>query len=44
MPHVPRFGDRIERALLQRLYRRPEAIVVHHEWVARGDSPVAPRP
>jgi glycosyltransferase involved in cell wall biosynthesis len=33
-PHVPRVGRRGERALLRRLYARPDAIVVHHRRLA----------
>jgi glycosyltransferase involved in cell wall biosynthesis len=32
-PHQPRLSLAAERHLLNRLYRRPDALVVHHSWV-----------
>ena len=32
-PHQPRLG-RLERRLLADLYRRPDGLVVHHQWLA----------
>ncbi|MEM8705990.1 MAG: glycosyltransferase family 4 protein [Actinomycetota bacterium] len=32
-PHQPRLG-RLERALLRRLHRRPDGLIVHHPWLA----------
>lgn len=34
VPHESRVGQRAEHRLLRRLYRRPEALVVHHERLA----------
>lgn len=34
-PHVPRLGGRAERGLLARTYRRADALIVHHEVLAR---------
>ena len=31
VPHVPRLGQAVEHRLLRRLYRRPDALIVHHE-------------
>lgn len=36
VPHVPRLGRPVERRLLRALYRRPEAIVVHHRHLAEA--------
>lgn len=32
-PHQSRLGDAIERRVLGRLYRRPDGLIVHHEWI-----------
>lgn len=32
-PHVPRLG-RVDTALVRRTYRRADALVVHHDWLA----------
>lgn len=32
-PHQPRLG-RLERPLLRRLYAKPDALIVHHPWLA----------
>lgn len=34
VPHEPRIGRQAEHQLLRRLYRRPEALVVHHQHLA----------
>ena len=36
VPHVPRLGHGFERRLLTRLYRRPDALVVHHIRLANA--------
>lgn len=36
VPHVPRLGATFERRLLARIYRRPDALVVHHPLLADG--------
>lgn len=36
VPHVPRLGRRAERAVLARLYRRPDRLIVHHPTLADG--------
>lgn len=35
-PHVPRLSGRSERLLLARTYRRADALIVHHEILARS--------
>jgi len=34
VPHEPRLGTLVERQLLRLLYRRPDALVVHHQRLA----------